>query len=539
MLIRCLWAICFLALAAAASRSSAQPHAGVAPFVADDVIAVATLDLQRIDLPAILGELQQKKLLPAELAAGALLPAAAVQTQIASLQQLGAQRAYAIMRFDDALAGGPLWVVETGDAKQAAAVAEWLKLVTERPDMFGDVDDMLPRAVKVQDRFVLGGPSAERIDYLADKVAASPRADAAEALAGVAEADAAVVVFGNADTRRVLREMFPALPAPFADIDGKLVADGVKWIAATVKLPPEIRVGLTVQAADEPAAATLNQAATNGLQMLKALAVLVGMNPTPDMPFTADQLVKGVDALAPRVEGARLEILLGDDADELALLQEFAGRPIQQARAGAQRAQRMNNFKQIALGMLNHENAKRAYPAAASYSSDGKPLLSWRVHILPFIEEYELYQQFHLDEPWDSEHNLKLVEQMPQTYTDPDAAISRAIGAGKTTFLVPTGEKLMFGKAEGTKIRDVTDGTSNTILAVEVAPEKAVVWTKPDDWQVDLSDPLAGVKREDREGFIAAFSDGSVHFLSNQLDPETLRGLLTPAGGEIVDDSAF
>ena len=81
----------------------------------------------------------------------------------------------------------------------------------------------------------------------------------------------------------------------------------------------------------------------------------------------------------------------------------------------------MNNMKQIQpSGTQNFHDTKKAFPAHAIYSKDGKPLLSWRVQILPFIEEQELYNKFHLDEPWDSDNNRPLIAQLPQALTNPN-----------------------------------------------------------------------------------------------------------------------
>src|SRR6185295_12482568 len=92
---------------------------------------------------------------------------------------------------------------------------------------------------------------------------------------------------------------------------------------------------------------------------------------------------------------------------------------VQAAREAAQRTQSLNNLKQIGLAMQNHHSVYKAFPARAKLDNDGKPLLSWRVLVLPFIEEKALYNEFHLDEPWDSEHNKPLVEKMPKLYADP------------------------------------------------------------------------------------------------------------------------
>src|SRR5262249_39546850 len=159
-----------------------------------------------------------------------------------------------------------------------------------------------------------------------------------------------------------------------------------------------------------------------------------------------------------------------------------------------------------------------------TYDANGKPLLSWRVHILPYMEHGELWKQFKLYESWDSEHNPKLIDQMPCVFADPDPTIRAAVGdKGRTTFVVPFWDDLVFGKKEGMKFKELTDGSSNTILIVEVVPERAAVWTKPDDWEVDMANPLAGVAREDRSGFVAGWGDGHASYMSNDNLPEVMR----------------
>ncbi len=95
---------------------------------------------------------------------------------------------------------------------------------------------------------------------------------------------------------------------------------------------------------------------------------------------------------------------------------------IQKVRTASKRMVSMNNMKQIALAMHNYHDVYGRLPAPAIMDKDGKPLLSWRVAILPFIEQDNLYKQFKLDEPWDSEHNKKLLVQMPGIYAPVKAA---------------------------------------------------------------------------------------------------------------------
>jgi len=94
---------------------------------------------------------------------------------------------------------------------------------------------------------------------------------------------------------------------------------------------------------------------------------------------------------------------------------------VQAARESARRMQGSNNLKQQLLAMHNFHDTHNGFPAAYSTNKDGKPLLSWRVHILPYIEQQPLYNEFKLDEPWDSEHNKKLIAKMPQVFRSPNS----------------------------------------------------------------------------------------------------------------------
>lgn len=208
---------------------------------------------------------------------------------------------------------------------------------------------------------------------------------------------------------------------------------------------------------------------------------------------------------------------------------------VQAAREAARRNTSINNMKQIMLALLNSESAHGHYPAHASYDEDGKPLLSWRVHILPFIEESRLYEQFHLDEPWDSEHNQALISKMPGVYLDPSSSLSPEMG--KTHYLGVQGEHRAFsGTKQGRRLREITDGTSNTIMVLQVNEKNTVPWTKPEDWQPDDKDPLHGLSGSMHPGiFGAAYCDGSVRSISEQIDVTTFKHLLTIDGGEIIN----
>jgi hypothetical protein len=202
----------------------------------------------------------------------------------------------------------------------------------------------------------------------------------------------------------------------------------------------------------------------------------------------------------------------------------------QASRGAAQGAASMNNMKQIMLAMHNYHDANKRFPPAYKADQDGKPLLSWRVLILPMMEYGALYDEFHKDEPWDSEHNKKLIARMPPEYRSPNSNA----GAGKTNYLTVRGENTMFPGKQGVRIADITDGTAHTIAIVEASDDKAVIWTKPDDFEIDNNNPLKGLVGLHPSVFLAGFGDGSVHSLSVMIDPEVIKGLFSRNGGEAV-----
>ena len=526
------------ALAAAGALhavAAAADFSTVAPYVGDDVVAAVTVDLPRFSATRVVEQMSRWSMVPDNHLEEATAQTAAYQRWHDELVKRGATRLVALVRISEVLESGPTWIVETGAPEQAQPVLEWLKSGFGEAQKLGDVAKMFPREFAIDGKLVIGAASQQRLAELRAARRDEPRADALAALAAATDAEVAGVMFGDADSRRVLRELFPTMPAPFNEINGHLLADGIKWSGAAVKLAPELRVTFAVEAAGEESAKALSSSAEKGLTILKGLALAAAINPPSSLPVPGAQLVKAVDMLTPRVEGTRLSITFGDDADELALLQEIAGKPLQQARQVAFRSQRLNNFKQILLAMHNYASSHKTLPPAASYNAEGKPLLSWRVLVLPYLGELELYQQFKLDEPWDSEHNLKLVAKMPALFADPDPAVGRAIGEpGRTTFVAPVGAGLAFEGREGRTFREFRDGSSNTIALVEVTPDRAVAWTQPADWEVKPDDATNGVRRNDRDVFAVGWVDGHVTMLRTEANAQSFYKALTIAGGETI-----
>jgi hypothetical protein len=209
----------------------------------------------------------------------------------------------------------------------------------------------------------------------------------------------------------------------------------------------------------------------------------------------------------------------------------------------AKRNQVPNDLKQLALALavFVYSSDNDRMPAAAIYDKNGKPLLSWRVLLLPCIEQGKLYSEFHLDEPWDSDHNMKLLAKMPATFAPPD---SKAFKEHQTHFQALVGKGTVFESpaapqpglaANGLRWpTDIPDGTSNTILFVEA--KKAVPWTKPDDIPFDDGKLLPKVGGLSKGGFWAAMCDGSVRFIPLTVKEEVLRAWIIRNSGEVKPD---
>jgi hypothetical protein len=224
-------------------------------------------------------------------------------------------------------------------------------------------------------------------------------------------------------------------------------------------------------------------------------------------------------------------VLIGGSPATSAVLVGLLLPAVQSAREAARRAQGMNNMKQLLLAMHMDAAAKDCLPAQAIVDGEGKPLLSWRVELLPYLEQKDLYDQFRRDEPWDSDHNRKLLERMPDVFKAPGAADAVP---GMTTYVMPTGPGTLFPRPDATpRFATIADGMSNTLALVEVNADHAVPWTKPADMAV-ADDPVAPLQGIRPGGFLAGFADGSVRLLPDTIDAAKLLALLTPDGGEPV-----
>lgn len=199
----------------------------------------------------------------------------------------------------------------------------------------------------------------------------------------------------------------------------------------------------------------------------------------------------------------------------------------------SRRAQCTNNLKQIGLALENYCATYGVLPPAAITDREGRPVLSWRVAILPFLECNSTYAKFHLDEPWDSPHNLALLAERPFAYACP---AHEGLKPGMTSYQVVLGPETAFTPDfKPLKMEDITDGTTVTILVSESL--RTVPWTKPEDLPFDMRVPLSGLGSHhgyDNNGFNALFADGSVRFLKSSIAPGILEALITRNRDDLI-----
>lgn len=207
---------------------------------------------------------------------------------------------------------------------------------------------------------------------------------------------------------------------------------------------------------------------------------------------------------------------------------------VQAAREAARRSQCNNNLKQIGLAMQTYADVYKAFPPAYIADADGKPMHSWRVLILPYMEQQALYKRYRFDEPWDGPNNSRLAAEMPPAFRCP----SDPVMTNTTDYVVITGPGTMFDADKPANFASIKDGTSNTLMVVE-STHAAIPWMEPRD--LDASQMSFAVNAAGNEissnhpgAAMAVFADGHSSALSNNANPQTLRALVTPSGGEQI-----
>ena len=217
-----------------------------------------------------------------------------------------------------------------------------------------------------------------------------------------------------------------------------------------------------------------------------------------------------------------------------------AGVPlIRLANRQAEQMQCGNNLKQIVIALHNYHDTWKSFPPLITTDASGKPMHSWRMFILPFLESSPAYSQYNMNEPWNGPNNRKIGHYGAHIYRCPS---DRRTKPEMTNYVAIYGPGMAWDVNRQTQFADFTDGTMSTILVVEIR-NSDIHWMEPRDIHIDDLKLTLNAKDGPSlgsyhiEGAMVAMADGSVRLLSPD-DVEThLRAMLTIAGGELERDS--
>lgn len=486
-------------LSAAEKNDGATRTRVLASVVDPQTIAVGYVDVARIDVPAVADKLAAWTQLSKEMLDE---PQATGKKFVEEFQKQGGTDIYVVLSLADLPRDWPVLAIPLGPQSK---VGELEKLLTRA----------LPgrKAKQVGDVLIIGMPqSLTRFDGKA----AEARPALVAAFAAAKDAPVQLHVDFSAEQRRVLKETLTAPTADFGVEPGPIVANDLRWASFTADGAGLSNWTVSAQANDSAGAARLQSLVQASVGALVKL---------PVQPVHGVLIGQLAALLKPTVIGDRLSVTLNEENKGTSIVASFLIPKIKESYEYTQRRQSMHNLKHFGLAMHNYHEVYSHFPPAALRDAKGTPLLSWRVLLLPYLDP-KLYKEFHLDEPWDSPHNKKLIGRMPDVFRSNAARLK----PGYTTYLVPVGKGTIFEGPNGMSIRGLGDGTANTIMVVDAADESAVIWTKPDDWQFDPQHPVRGLIGHHGKGLLVGLADGSALFVNEST--KNIQAMFTADAGD-------
>lgn len=499
--LRCL--LCAILLTSLAAHTTvAEPPANpdlreLLPYVDQDIHLLAWSDLSEIDktewfrfLTAVAGQPVEPTDTAAEIEA--------IDRLKTALREAGCEHLYVIASLPELATGNLMFVFPCTDPENVKTIVGGLPMPLPEMEFRIDGNVLLYGATLRLDAAVKhpNAPSKPMSQALQHPTAAAPQG---------------VVVAPPRKLGELLQGMLKNNNAPGAQTFKQLAASGndLQWALLTGKLPPQ-DMQLTVTTQDPQAAERLDQ----------TLQKILKQPHNKLSPQTT----------AYSTVGSQLIKRLGDQAEAVAILQDIRANLL---HAVATDLQTSNNMKHVALALHRYHDAYGQFPPQALTDANGRRLLSWRVLILPYLNQQALYDQFRLDEPWDSAHNLKLAETIPAPYAANNQA---TLKPGYTRVVAPLTKDSAFGRSgKPTRFQNITDGTSATLWFAQGPTDAAVPWSQPLDWKVDQAAYQAWLPKPDAAELVA-FIDGSIRVLTGKVDWNTFEKLLTIDGREVIDD---
>ena len=214
--------------------------------------------------------------------------------------------------------------------------------------------------------------------------------------------------------------------------------------------------------------------------------------------------------------------------------------PARPGRVGGRREYCRNNLKQIAIALYNYHDANGCFPPAFTADDEGRPMHSWRVLLLPYLDGLPLYRKYRFDEPWNGPNNSRLAESMPMPYGClSDETRAGSPGATMTSYVAVIGPETAWPGQASVRESNFEDGATKTLFVVEVV-NSGIHWMEPRDLDFREMAPTInsktgkGISSRHKGGAWGLFCDGSVHFLSERLPAATVRASLTIRGHEKI-----
>lgn len=341
----------------------------------------------------------------------------------------------------------------------------------------------------------------------------------------ILKSDAPVVAVANGSLLRgnpvITRAMtrFPQEGLPFSIVD---LWRRTEFISIELRDDDALEVWFRSQSASEFEAEMVETAARDavslGRNLLSQLRGNIGQMDSPELMRVVDVADRALERASIERRGklvAGVAKISDSDGSLIATLRNALSAV---GRASTERA-KLNNLKQVGLAMHNYESTFKKLPASVQMGPGNQPR-SWRVTVLPFMEGAELYARYKQEKPWDSPENSALIREIPSYYQASDSDV------GMTDVQCFTGPGAAFEAGKNLRLREFTDGLSNTFMAA-LSPN-TVTWTEPIDVAIEPGQPLPNWTTG---RFSAVLMDGSVRTFAPGTDPEVIRQMITRSDG--------
>ncbi len=491
------------------------------PLLDEQSFFLGRIQLGKIDLAKIMIPLVQKKAIPAAEAAalGFFL-----NLQKNSIEKVIDEIWFSASARDTATYFLPSIMIKT---KPAAKTEDLLNLLKNMPlpiniqTASGQVirkgqNSILPLSFVIRE---------EKGFYLLEQVGAvkdtkkTKRTDIVQGFDAMGSLPFGAMLFPSKDNPLDLGKIFPSLKkAKGKEGEASGILNGLKLVTLGIYLDPW-RIEMVIQ--------TENSELANDVQK----SILKAIQSIPDLVQAQVEEV-GKDPVFKALAAMVKSVSIMDDKVTIVITDfdpyfEIAARINEQNQAKAAAALSMNKVKNIATALLAYHKDKGKFPPAATLSKEGKPLLSWRVQILPYLGHNFLYKQFRQNEPWDSEHNKKFIRRIPPSFRESQENFDK----GTTPFQAPVGIATLFTPGgTGTNSIQIINELSNTIMLVKVPEDKTAIWTKPEDWEIDISLPAKDLLKGFSNAIVFACADGEVKAIPLKEAEEKIKSMLVIDG---------